>query len=323
MTGHLPQPEVLKKIQVGAQRPRRGGMLEMTAAPTVPPIDLRTVPFCLTSVKKQSIDENNTRRTAETCVAFGVLASVEARLNRIGRPSTEPDLSERDLFVRGGGDPDTGWTVPPALNHCKSVGVAKESTIPYQLPLGQVPNQVTGRVRITGYRVVTSLNDKIEALHLGPLVATLVVDTNFMKSYTSTSGIYWGTAGAKLFHTVAVIGYGTSPTPHWICKNSWGIDWGEKGYFRVAMGVAGIDQSDWYEIYTRDTASTTAFLNQQLNRMTVDPAFRSVVKAQIVNPPRPIPVPPQLVPIMRELKCIRDFDPNSFAPFFFKAMQML
>jgi hypothetical protein len=57
--------------------------------------------------------------------------------------------------------------------------------------------------------------------------------------------------------------------------------------------------------------------------MTVDPAFRSVVKAQIVNPPRPIPVPPQLVPIMRELKCIRDFDPNSFAPFFFKAMQML
>jgi hypothetical protein len=297
-------------------------VLEMTAAPTAPSIDLRTVTSCLTEVKKQSIELNGTRRTAETCVAFGVLACVEARLNRIRHPATEPDLSERDLFVRGGGDPDTGWTVPPALNHCKSVGVANESKIPYRLPLGEVPNQVTGRIRITGYRVVTTLNDKIEALHLGPLVATLVVDTNFMKSYSTTSGVYWGTPGADLFHTVAVVGYGITPTPHWICKNSWGTGWGDKGYFRVAVGVAGIDQSDWYEIYVRDTASTTAFLNEQLNRMKVDLAFRAVVKAQIVNPPRPIPVPPQLVPLMRELKCIRHFAPNFFAPFFLKAMQL-
>jgi hypothetical protein len=309
MTGHRIDSEWLERIEAGPREVdlSQGGMLETSPAPMAEEIDLRKVPSCLTMVKDQSIWVNGQLQPSETCVAFGVLACVEAHLNRLSRPPLEPDLSELDLFIRGGGDFKEGWTVGPALAHCKQQGVASEETIPYTFPHQPVPNNMTGRVRITSYRPITKFNDKIAALQLSPLVASLAVDTDFIKSYGERSGVYQGPRGPKLFHTVAVVGYGNSPRPHWICKNSWGPDWGQQGYFQVALDVAGIDQGNWYELYLWDPTSLQFFLEQQLKRMQVDLAFRAVVKAHISNPPIPIPIPASEIAIIRELRHIIRF----------------
>ena len=50
-----------------------------------------------------------------------------------------------------------------------------------------------------------------------------------------------------LDHAVVVVGYGDEPapdggrpTPFWLVKNSWGAQWGEGGYFKLARGPAGV-----------------------------------------------------------------------------------
>lgn len=48
-------------------------------------------------------------------------------------------------------------------------------------------------------------------------------------------------------HAVKIIGWGKETkddgveTEFWIVQNSWGKDWGEDGYFRIAFGECGID----------------------------------------------------------------------------------
>lgn len=43
-------------------------------------------------------------------------------------------------------------------------------------------------------------------------------------------------------HAVLLVGYNdTHETPYWLIKNSWGTDWGEDGYVRIAQGTGAKD----------------------------------------------------------------------------------
>lgn len=58
-------------------------------------------------------------------------------------------------------------------------------------------------------------------------------------------GVYKHVAGVrKGGHAIKILGWGIEQgVNYWICANSWGMGWGEEGYFRIAFGECGIDKT--------------------------------------------------------------------------------
>lgn len=78
-----------------------------------------------------------------------------------------------------------------------------------------------------------------------------------MKFYLNSSGVYSDPACIvadenSVDHAIVIVGYGTTAatsttpaTPYWIVRNSWGIDWGIKGYFLIKRGVNMCNIESW------------------------------------------------------------------------------
>ncbi|PIC25502.1 hypothetical protein B9Z55_018408 [Caenorhabditis nigoni] len=75
-----------------------------------------------------------------------------------------------------------------------------------------------------------------EIMTNGPVEASFKVYEDF---YKYKKGVYQYTAGEVLGgHAIKIIGWGTeNGTDYWLNANSWGADWGEKGFFKMRRGV--------------------------------------------------------------------------------------
>lgn len=91
--------------------------------------------------------------------------------------------------------------------------------------------------QLNSFAPVEATESKIrEALDRGPLVTAMSVYTDF---YTFMgNGIYHHVDGHEAGgHLVEMVGYGSeNGQNYWICKNSWGTEWGDGGYFRIKAG---------------------------------------------------------------------------------------
>lgn len=92
---------------------------------------------------------------------------------------------------------------------------------------------------------------KGEIVRWGPVAAGFIVYENFVEGLTKKGGwngssIYKSVSGKPIGgHYVSIVGYGTDikedkpseTTDYWICRNSWGTDWGLLGYFKIKIGI--------------------------------------------------------------------------------------
>lgn len=86
-------------------------------------------------------------------------------------------------------------------------------------------------------------NIKLEIMKWGPISVAFKVYPDFIRHYDGKS-IYTPAPGQKALggHAVKLVGWGQDGnTPYWICANSWGIDWGDNGYFRIVRGDKALE----------------------------------------------------------------------------------
>jgi cathepsin F len=107
---------------------------------------------------------------------------------------------------------------------------------------------VTGIAKVRGYKLAGSTDEtQIQQMlySYGPLATTL--NANLLQYYSSGIMDYSSTQcnPNNLNHGVLLVGWGVQGgIPYWLIKNSWGANWGEKGYFRIrrGRGTCGINK---------------------------------------------------------------------------------
>lgn len=83
---------------------------------------------------------------------------------------------------------------------------------------------------------------KREIYNNGPIEAVFDVYDDF--PYYA-GGVYYRTSNKLLgVHTVEVLGWGKqNGTEYWLCKNSWGSTWGDKGFFKIKLGDCDVNNA--------------------------------------------------------------------------------
>ncbi|MFI5362030.1 MAG: C1 family peptidase [Elusimicrobiota bacterium] len=193
-----------------------------------------------------------------SCWAFATTAGLESYVLRTqGTPGRSVDLSEQIvLSCSGAGSCGGGW---PSLASAflQSTGDGPETAYAYAGLDGNCALAANGwqkgADRIGGYSSVAqsaaSLENALAAY--GPVVATFNVYADF---YSYSSGVYSYTGGGfEGGHAVLVVGYDHA-NKYFIVKNSWGGEWGENGFFRIAYSQMANAVDFGGELYAYTTA---------------------------------------------------------------------
>ena len=195
----------------------------------------------MTPVKRQ--------RGCGSCWDFAAHGALEAIINiRSNTPELDLDLSEQYLLSCakiggcGGSNAFLAYTYMATVG-----GTIYESCFPYtaddETPCSdKCSDWMEKRVPIIDFGVWIKPNSdflKSCIVTHGPVVTGMVSTEGF---HRYNGGIFeepGDESFLEINHEVVLVGY-NDEQDYWICKNSWGKSWGEKGYFRIAYGECQI-----------------------------------------------------------------------------------
>ena len=144
-----------------------------------------------------------------------------------------------------------GGYIDLAWQGLASTGVAAEQCVPFAGRKGACPAQCADGSPVQVARAAPPYSPYVpfdsaktvaaiqtEIMHHGPVDAALWAFSD-LASYGG--GVYEKLRSTFLqgTHAVKIIGWGYDAVegePYWLCANSWGAEWGEKGFFRIRRG---------------------------------------------------------------------------------------
>lgn len=171
------------------------------------------------------------------------------------------DLSEQEItscHTMG----ETGGLEYYAFAYILRRGIASESRYPWNTNDHQCHPPLPADFFINDYSILNvdslPLVDRLRLiktvlLENGPVSTGFLVYEDFPRF--NGRGVYVWNGGGELIggHAVVIVGWKDDPAVvnggYWICKNSWGAAWGEQGFFRIAYGQCGFDDTIQYVAY--------------------------------------------------------------------------
>lgn len=177
-----------------------------------------------------------------SCWAFSTTGSVESAWFLAN--GTLPELSEQQLVdcsTAEGNQGCNGGLMDYAFEYIiKNKGITTEAAYPYT---ATGPNACKAKglpvaATLTSYKDVP-VNSEVAletALVTQPVSVAVEADQSVFQFYTG--GVMDSACGTQLDHGVLAVGYGTEGgKEYYKVKNSWGADWGAKGYILLARGT--------------------------------------------------------------------------------------
>ena len=234
----------------------------------------------LTPVKNQG--------TLGACQIFAGLAMIESWW-KITQNIQDEDIDLSEQYILSCADTqmsdDDGFNIELAFEYIKEFGIPMESCMPYQ-ETDSVPCEEKcddwelQAITIPEWGWVTNFQNDVDiiksALFKQPLLAGFTVYQDFV-SYKS--GVYERTIDTLVGgHAVLIIGW-DDDLECWICKNSWGSDWGEDGYFRIKWGECNMGT---LVSLIHDEQADTASLSFNPERFDVDLVYGESVQQSVM-----------------------------------------
>lgn len=186
---------------------------------------------------------------APTCEAYALCAALETMMQYKLGEVYEPDLSDCHLYFYAGGTVEKGYVnLIDAANYLVDIGVPDEGCFPdphraFDYPFESLEGWENRTVKISDWGWVDMDVESIKTalINHGPLAICISVWEDF---FNYKEGVYrheWGERAGG--HVVTIVGYDDNDNC-WIVKNSWGIKWGEDGWFRLAYDADIF--AEWY-----------------------------------------------------------------------------
>ena len=187
------------------------------------------------------------------CVSFAAISVLETQYKLNG---ITLDLSEKDLFFcKGRRNCNEGWYLYDVSIVLKYNEISEEKYCPYFENAFKCTDSCNmySLYKIKDFYYINNFNDiKIWLDRNGTLLTRMNVYRDFFNYnggiYQKNSDVYIGG------HAID-----NNKEQYWICKNSWGEQWGENGFFKIKYGESGI--MPYAYGYTIDTSQNHTVIN--------------------------------------------------------------